>query len=285
MTTWDLGLEVPAPDPESFRRIAELAYRQAGIRLGPGKGYFVEGRLGRLYRELGCTDWGELCRSLEAGTADPDVFIEAMVTRETLFFRDDLPFRALTEKIVPEALTRASPPLRLRVWSAGCSTGQEPYSIVMALWNQIEQGTLELEVWATDICSTSLRRAEEGVYDDLELARGLSPERRRLFFEELPDGRARVREPLRRAVRFERLNLAADLPARRGFHAVFCRNVAIYFDLDGKRRLHQTLESAMLPGGYLILGASESNLYGTGGLQTVHFERCLLFQKSGETSP
>jgi chemotaxis protein methyltransferase CheR len=207
------------------------------------------------------------------------------VTRETFFFRDELPFRALVERILPEAQARGGRPLRFRVWSAGCSTGQEPYSMAMALWDQVERGEVDLEVWATDICAASLERAEAGVYDGPELSRGLAPELRRRFFEELPGGRARVREPLRRLVRFQRLNLAAEAPVRAGFHAVFCRNVAIYFDAEGKRRLHRTLESALSPGGYLVLGAAECQLAGRGGLRTVHFQRCLLFHKAEETCP
>ncbi|MBI5444954.1 MAG: protein-glutamate O-methyltransferase CheR [Deltaproteobacteria bacterium] len=278
---------VPPPDPESFGRIADLIYRQVGIRLGPGKGYFVEGRLGRLYRELGCRDWADLCRQLEAAGAGArrDAFIDAVVTGETQFFRDELPFRALAEKILPEARQGADQPLRFRVWSAGCSTGQEPFSIAMALWDCVERGAAELDIWATDVSAASLRRAQDGVYDELELARGLSAERRRRFFEELPGRGARVGGPLRRAVRFQRLNLATDPVCGPGFHAVFCRNVAIYFDTEGKRRLHQTLESAVAPGGYLILGAAETQLLGRSSFRVEHFHRCLLFRKAGGARP
>ena len=272
--------ELPTPDAEAYRRIADLVYRHTGIRLGPGKKYFVVGRLGGLYRSLGCMSWGGLSTRLEA--AEPpliETLIQAVVTSETRFFRDDLPFRALVEKIVPEVTAGRPRPAPLRVWSAGCSTGQEPYSIVMALWEALERGDVELEVLATDICCTALERARRGEYQPFELNRGLPTEERWKFFEELGGGAARVREEIRQRVQFDRLNLLADRPRRRTFHVVLCRNVAIYFDRAGKDHLYRTIGSSVVPGGYAVLGAAETLYPGMPEFETVYFERSLLFRK------
>ena len=273
-------LELPIPDPQAYARIAEVVYRHTGIQLGPGKNYFVVGRLGGLYRSLGCSDWGELPRHLsDADDELVDALVRAVVTPETRFFRDELPFRALEERIVPDVtgdLPRGAP---LRVWSAGCSTGQEPYSVAMALWHRVSARQITLEVIASDICHASLERAERGVYGPLELGRGLDAASRRAFFETQPGDRAVIREEVRERVRFERRNLITDPPPRSDFQVVFCRNVAIYFDVANKRRLYANLARALVPGGYLVLGAAETLFPSVQGFETVYFERSLLFRK------
>jgi len=284
VTDWNES-PIPDPDPASFARIAALVHRHTGIRLAAGKEYFVAGRLGGLLRSLGCEGWGELCEQLEAREAGAltEELVPAVVVAETRFFRDRAPFRALRERFLPEALVAGACPSKFRVWSAGCSTGQEPYSIVLALWDVLEAAGLGLEVWATDICQPSLNRAAAGVYDPIELARGLGPEERRRFFEELPGGSARVKEEIRRLVHFERFNLAGhgQEPPGRDFDAVFCRNVAIYFDRPGRRQLYALLGEALRPGGHLVLGAAETPLPGLAGFAPVRFDRCLFYRKVG----
>lgn len=268
-------------DPETFARIADLIFSHTGIRLGPGKAYFVVGRLAGLYRSLGCRGWDELPSRFERARAPAlvDTLVHAVVTPETSFFRDDLPFRALRQRIVPEVAAGAGRPVPVRVWSAGCSTGQEPYSIAMSLWDLVESGRVELSVWATDISISALERAREGRYQSFELDRGLGAAARARFFEELPDGTARVRDALRSRIQFDRINLTAPIVPAASFHAVFCRNVAIYFDREGKWSLYEGLGRAVKPGGYLVLGAAETLFPGVAGFETVYFERCLLFRK------
>ncbi|MHB8765409.1 MAG: CheR family methyltransferase [Deferrisomatales bacterium] len=275
--------ELPEPDPEAYGQIAELVYHHTGIQLGPGKGYFVVGRLGRLCRALGCRGWGEFAERLRAAEGEVvDRFIRGVVTPETSFFRDEVPFRALRHEIVPRFLGGNGRPAPLRIWSAGCSTGQEPYSMVMSLWDLIAGGKLALSVWATDICEASLETARRGVYGPLQLGRGLDLEARAAFFEELPEREtARLRPEVRGAVQFERFNLARGAPRLGGFHVVFCRNVAIYFDREGKRRLYRTLAGALAPGGCLVLGGSETLFPPVPGVETLYFERSLLYRKTG----
>jgi len=268
----------PPIDPDALEQIAGVVYRHTGILLGPGKGYFVEVRLLSLYRELECRSWSDLPRRLEAQPEALDKLIQSVVTGETSFFRDELPFQALGELIVPELTAGTPAPVPFRVWCAGCSTGQEAYSVAMSLWDRVERGALNLEIWATDICQTSLARAKDGIYLPIELRRGLDPARRARFFRERPDGSAQVREDLRRRIRFQQLNLITAAATGR-FHAVFCRNVAIYFDRDGKERVYGKAGEALLPGGYMILGASETLFPGVPGFETVYFRRSLLFRR------
>lgn len=270
--------ELPPLDDAALRGIAEVVYRHTGIRLAASKGYFVVGRLRGLFRSLQCTSWGELPGRLEADPRGVESLVQAIVTGETSFFRDEAPFLALREKIAPDLVNGVPRPAPLRVWSAGCSTGQESYSIVMALWDRVERGELDVQVWATDISAASLAKAREGVYEPLELRRGLDPDARRRFFTEQSGGLARVRDEIRRRVRFEPFNLLQGVPRER-FHAVYCRNVAIYFDREGKQRLYGAVGAAVVPGGYLVLGAAETLFPGVPGFETVYFGRSLLFRR------
>jgi chemotaxis protein methyltransferase CheR len=138
---------------------------------------------------------------------------------------------------------------------------------------------VDLEVWATDICSRTLDRAVKGEYEPYDLNRGLRSEERWKFFQELGTGTARVHKKVQKYVQFERLNLLADPPRKNGFHVVLCRNVAIYFDRAGKERLYRTLSDAVIPGGYAVLGAAETLYPSIPEFETVYFERFLLFRK------
>ncbi len=277
--------DLPELDDAAYGRIADLVYRHTGIRLGPGKRYFVLGRLGGLLRRLGCGAWDELPGRFEAASPSlVDELIRAAITPETSFFRDEVPFRALAAEVVPALLSGARRPLPLRVWSAGCSTGQEPYSVVMALWDRVTRGEVDLSVWATDLCQVSLEAARRGVYGPLQLGRGLGDDVRCEFFQDLPGcGAAQVRPEVRARVRFDRVNLVQSPPVE-GFHVVLCRNVAIYFDRPAKERLFRTLAAALLPGGTLILGAAETLHPPLLGFEARYFERALLYRKTHGSS-
>ncbi len=278
--------DVPPLGPEAFQAVAGLVYRHTGIRLAQGKEYFVAGRLGKLLRDLGCSRWEELPERVAASPSSVrDALIQAVVTPETRFFRDEVPFEALREHIAPEVCRGRPGPVRLRVWSAGCSTGQEPYSIVMCLWDTVESGRIDLEVVGTDISRAALVRAREGVYEPWELQRGLDAERMARYFESVGGGRARVRSELRARVRFQRANLVSDPPPPGGFQVVFCRNVGIYFDRESKRRLLSGLVRALVPGGYLFLGGTESLHPPFPGLRPVRRGRALCYRNEREEAP
>jgi len=242
---------------EAFRRFLS---ESCGIELGPQKTYLIRSRLGPLLRERGYGSLGALLRDLESGRVRGlrERVIEAMTTNETSWFRDRYPFDLLEREILPGLA--AGRPARIRMWSAACSTGQEPYSMsmVVAELAQRRPGLLpEVEILGTDISPAVLEAARAGVYDESAVARGLSPERLRRHFERVPGGWA-VRDHVRRRVRFRLLNLLDSYALLGRFHVIFCRNVLIYFSPDRRVDILTRMARALEPDGALVLGSSES---------------------------
>ncbi|RME35283.1 MAG: protein-glutamate O-methyltransferase CheR [Gammaproteobacteria bacterium] len=244
-----------------YERFCRFLEQSCGIVLGPGKMYLVSSRLAPLLREQGLSGLGELVQRLESGRSRAlrVAVVDAMTTNETLWFRDGHPFELLKEEVL-ERLSgpRAGP---VRIWSAACSTGQEPYSISMAVQecNEKSPGRLPagVEIIATDISPSVLKQAREGIYEELELRRGLSPERRQRFFRDLGDGRMQVREDIRRRVTFRELNLLQSYVGLGRLDVVFLRNVLIYFSHENKSDILRRVAQALRPPGYLFLGGSE----------------------------
>lgn len=245
-----------------YKQFSGFLEAQAGIVLGPNKQYLVKSRLTPLMTSCGIASLEELIqRSMNARDRDLKMqVIDAMTTNETLWFRDVYPFQLLTDKLFPE-LGKAGRPIK--IWSAASSSGQEPYSIaMMALEHQFKKpGTLSgsVQIVGTDISQTMLNQCKEGVYDSLALARGLSPERKRQFFEPLGDGsRMKVSDRVKKLVTFRHFNLLDSYSALGKFDIIFCRNVLIYFSPEIKSKILNQFASSLNPGGYLMLGASES---------------------------
>lgn len=243
---------------DSFEFVADLVRRRSAISLGPGKEYLVESRLAPLARSAG-EDLEGLVRRLRQG-ADVrlhEAVVEAMTTNETSWFRDHLPFDALRSTIVPTLLEGRVVP-RLDVWSAACSTGQEPYSIVMMLDELLPENAL-VQVLATDLSNEVLDRARAGSYSQLEVNRGLpAPYLVKHFRRE---GASWTIDPrLRARVRFLRHNLLDAPPPGGPFDVVFLRNVLIYFDLPVKQQILRRMARVVRPGGYLVLGAAETTV-------------------------
>ncbi len=248
----------PQDDYAQFRDFLEQA---CGISLGDNKHYLVNSRLGRLMNELGMATLGEFVARLKR---DPSPAlrrrtIDAMTTNETQWFRDVHPFTVLREVVLAELGGSPGPPLR--VWSAGCSSGQEPYSISMVVDEYRSQNVgrmkREVEIVATDISTNVLALARRGVYDDMALARGLSGERKRRYFTDV-DGGWQVRDGVRARVTFRDMNLLDSFAALGRVDAVFCRNVLIYFSQDRKIDIIGRMARSLNPRGFLFLGASES---------------------------
>lgn len=188
--------------------------------------------------------------------------LDAMTTNETSWFRDRYPYDILKEHILPELATQRGN--SARIWSAACSSGQEPYSISMTVqeFQQQRPGSLPgagVEIVATDISPTVLADAKAGVFDSLSISRGLTPERRDRFFQLQAGGKHwEVRPEIRQRVRFRDLNLMTSYAALGKFDVVYCRNVLIYFSTDLKRDIIKRIAGTLKPKGYLFLGGSES---------------------------
>lgn len=248
--------------PTEYLAFKEFLQDACGILLGDNKQYLVKSRLRKIMEEQELASLGQLVEQLRRSSRGRlrEVVIDAMTTNETLWFRDNHPFRILTEKVLPElSESRSGQPLR--VWSAACSTGQEPYSIAMVVdeFKRLRPGRLrsEVKIVATDISQSVLNVARNGEYEMLAIGRGLSPERHRQYFSPTESGAWQVKPQIRSMVEFRELNLLERYMLGR-FDVVFCRNVLIYFSADLKRDILTRIHQVLNPGGYLILGASES---------------------------
>ncbi len=249
--------------PEDYQFLARLLAQNLGHDLGEGKEYLLESRLRPVALKVGLPDLAALVNRLRSGT-DPllrDSVLDALSTGETSFFRGASAFEALRLQVLPALIEARSKVRRLSLWSAACSTGQEPYSLAMLLIDEFPQvQDWNLTILATDASSLALQRAEEGRYTGSEIRRGLSAERLMRHFEPAGD-RWRVREPVRRFVRFRRLNLLDPFGFRAGEHdLILLRNVLLYFDTARKPAFFARLRSVIAPDGYLLLGESETIL-------------------------
>ena len=240
----------------AFQKFLEDA---AGIVLGDNKHYLVISRVSRLMTEGGIHSWSNLLDRLGREARLRERIIDAMTTNETSWFRDAHPFEAFKEYILPHVAKREVGPIR--IWSSACSSGQEPYSLSMCVqeYSTNHPGSLrsEVEIVATDISPTILAEAKAGIYDELALGRGLTAERRARFFKK--NGNAlEVRPEIKARVNFRSINLSQNYAGLGKFNVILCRNVLIYFSLEMKRDVLQRMANILMPGGYLILGGSES---------------------------
>jgi len=252
------AVTLPADD---FTYLSRLMHERAAIVLEPGKEYLALSRLDPVAREMGVGSVAALVdvlRREEASSELHDQVIDALTTNETTFFRDFNPFESMRSDVLPEVIERKQRSRTLAIWSAGCSTGQEPYSIAMAIREHFpELLTWQLTILGTDISASVLDRARRGRYGQLEVNRGLPANLLVRHFTRA-GMEWEIEEPIRRMVRFQRHNLVDVWPVMPPFDLVFMRNVMIYFDVDTKRRVLHRMLGQLAPHGYLLLGASET---------------------------
>lgn len=246
---------------DDFRFLKDLAHARTGICL-EGKNELVYSRLTRHLRRLGLTTFAAYCDLLRSGDeAELDAFTNSITTNLTYFFREDHHFEHLAGKVLPEIRQRNARERRLRIWSAGCSTGEEPYSIAMVLRESFAGiDEWDARILATDIDGNVLDRARRGIYD-LESARGLDGTRLSRWTQRGKggrDGQFRIKPQLREMISFARLNLMEDWPLKGPFDVIFCRNVLIYFEKPVQTRLVERYAEHLRPGGMLYIGHSES---------------------------
>jgi chemotaxis protein methyltransferase CheR len=249
--------------PAEFQEFSRFLEKSCGILLAEHKQYLVQSRLGKIMQQQGCTSLSDLLARLNrpGGNSLKEQVIDAMTTNETLWFRDIHPYEILRNKLLPE-LQEKNCFQKLRIWSAACSTGQEPYSISMVIdeYKRSNPGAFPSgeEILATDISTTALDQARRGEYEMLALGRGLSQERLHRYFESSPSGSWVIKPNIKSRVRFQNLNLLGSYSSLGQFDLIFCRNVLIYFSSDVKLEILHKMHKQLRPGGYLLLGASES---------------------------
>ncbi len=247
-----------------FKLLSDYIEKHCGIHLEQEKTYLVESRLTVLMVENGCDDYTAL---YQKASSDPtgvlrDKIIDAMTTNETLWFRDGGPYEVLRELLGRYAgEIKAGTRTKVRIWSAACSTGQEPYSIAMTVLESGRCGSglrpEHVEILATDISSTVLFMAKLGRYDSIAINRGLTPELRDRYFK--PDGRVwTLTDGVKKMVAFKKMNLQESFIPAGIRDIVFCRNVLIYFTEQFKRDVFSKLAGILKPSGFLFVGSAES---------------------------
>jgi len=252
-----LSSSISNAEYQSFSLFLEQA---CGITLGENKQYLIASRLQKLMDSVGIDNLGALVTRLEKGdSALRGKIVDAMTTNETLWFRDSHPYSILENELFPEVAKQRTRPVR--IWSAACSSGQEPYSmsIVAQEYGQKNPGALarDVEIVATDISKTILEQARQARYDELSLVRGMSTERRNRYFKQ-HDNIWELNNDIKRRVRFTELNLMQSFATLGKFDIIFCRNVLIYFSADLKSDILNRMAKQLQPGGHLVLGSSES---------------------------
>lgn len=248
-----------AIDLEDYKLFRDFLEKSCGIVLGDRKQYLVASRLTPVMVEHGLPNLGALLDRLGRQGAGPlrAKVIEAMTTNETQFFRDNYPFTLLREHIFPELQRNGT--RQPRIWSAACSSGQEPYSISMtAHAYNLGGGYVDPEILGTDISGAMIREAERARYGPSSIARGLSTELRDRYFIKHPDDSWEVRPEIRRRVSFRVHNLLESYAMLGRFDVIFCRNVLIYFSPESRQDIVTRMAQIMKPGGFLVVGASES---------------------------
>ncbi|MDB5642569.1 MAG: chemotaxis protein [Hyphomicrobiales bacterium] len=268
---------------EDFRTIAQAIYSDAGIHMPESKATLVYSRLARRLRALGMESFKSYCDLIRSadGVDERQKMLAALTTNVTRFFRESHHFDHLRDKALPPLLARAARGDSVRIWSAGCSNGQEAYTMALVILSLAPKAAdLDLRILASDIDPNVVAEGRAGLYEDSALA-DVSPDLRRRFFSRVNEGGRDVNsvsDEMRRLVSFRELNLFAPWPMKRKFDLIFCRNVAIYFDHDHQASLWHRFASSMTPGGFLYIGHSErlsgpaTELFSNDGITTWRLE-------------
>lgn len=274
-------------DTETFRHLRDLVYDHCGILIRDDMKYVMERRLWPRLEALGLRDFAAYHHHLRfdgARKSELDLGVEALTTHETYFFREPHQLRAFSDELLPLIAERNASSRRLRIWSAGCSSGEEAYTIAALLHESGRFGGWDVEIYGTDISRRVLATARKAEYGPSAL-RSTTPEQLQQCFEAIGP-RFKVRDNLRQLVSFGHLNLLdgemAQLVPR--MDVIFCRNVMIYFDTPARHRVLQLFFEKLNEGGYLLLGHSESLISLTADFELVHLKNDLVYRRPSARS-
>ena len=265
-----------------FRLFQEFFRSCCGLYFGPDSRFLLEKRLARRVRELDLGSFGAYHQVLHSDVSGPDEItrvIDELTTNETYFFRERGQLRALIEEVMPSLLDARQGGGPVSIWSAGCSSGEEPYSIVMLAKQAGFEPGRDFRVYASDISSRVLQTARRGTYRSSAF-RETEPELQKRFFTE-SDGLWRISDDVKRHVVFTRVNLLdrSRIALLGTMDVVLCRNVIIYFDLPTKKEVIQTFAEKLQPGGYLLLGHSESLVNVSNAFELRHLKNDLVYRR------
>lgn len=250
--------------PDELKTLAKYIHDISGIYYDQKKAYLFDSRLGPLLVEGGFSSYSELYKRAKVDKSLEKKVIDAISTNETLFFRDSGPFEVLQHKILPDIIDARTAksssllPVPIRIWSAACSTGQEIYSICMVLKELLpDLKKYNIKLLGTDISDAAISQASSGKYNKFEIDRGLSRDKLQKYFTLNGEFR-KVKDQIRAMATFKKLNLMLPFNGLGKFDVIFCRNVAIYFNMKDRKRLFNRLADVLMPDGHLIIGSTES---------------------------
>ena len=279
-----LDAEATRLSAADFRVFQFFLSESCGIELNDDKQYLVKSRLLSLLVNQGISSLAELASLLQAdsklGARVRIAVIDAMTTNETFWFRDENQFSLLQNTLLPELIARKTG--SLRIWSAACSSGQEPYSLSIVALEALHklQKTKTIQIIGTDISETILDEAKKAVYSDLALSRGIDAETKTRYFEKNFAG-YNLKAEVTQQVRFQQFNLLKPFTTLGRFDIIFCRNVLIYFSNAVKQDIISRMADNLETGGYLFLSSTESMPIGITNLTTVQAGNTCYYQKTG----
>jgi len=245
---------------KDFDHLCQLVDRHTGIQLAAGKEDMLYGRLSRRIRKVGLSSFKDYIRLLERDEESDEFgeFINSVTTNLTSFFRESHHFDYLKKTLLPAVMKKNSASRRIRIWSAGSSTGEEPYSIAMTVAETMPPGW-DVKILATDLDTDVLLHGEHGVYDDARIEDLDRAVVKRWFTKSKSQpGKVRVKPELQELIYFRQLNLLKPWPMKGPVDIIFCRNVIIYFDMPTKQKLMDRYADLLVDGGHLFLGHSEA---------------------------
>lgn len=260
---------------EDFELLCGIVKSRSGLTLSPDKAYLLENRLMAVSRKWGMSDIDGLASAVRGGPNEELLreITEAMTTNETLFFRDQTPFEQLEKVVLPRLLESRKDKRRIRIWSAACSSGQEPYSIAMILKGM---GSIlddwRIDIYATDISRAMLDKARAGLYTQFEVQRGLPIAMLMKYFQQAGD-KWEIDPSIRSMVEYQEFNLLNEPTGKGQFDVVFCRNVLIYLDPPTKGRVLENVWKQMPADGILYMGGAETVMGVTEKFQPVSEHR------------
>jgi len=288
-------MTTPSITQLEFTLLRGLIYDQCGISLNDSKTYLVEARLAPLVKESGCTTFGEFylkAKSPAEGGQLLRLMVDAITTNETYWFRDQYPYQVLGQQLLPELDKRVKEGKRSRIniWSAACSSGQEPYSIAMTILEFYRSSNQDaachnwVRILATDISGSTLAGAVRGTYDKVSISRGLEPKYLDRYFH--GNGNTwTVDDRVRKMVTFQPHDLRNPMPRSESFDVVFLRNVMIYFDDTLKRKLFQMMTNVLAPNGCLFLGTGETVNGYTTGFEILEWQKAAFYRLKRPAAP
>lgn len=281
--------ELAMSDSE-FRMLAELFKSHCGLHFGQESRFLLERRIARRCADLGLRSFNAyhyVLRNDTSGEGELAWAIDNLTTNETYFLREKAQLMALIEEIIPSLQARrggagAAP---VSIWSAGCSSGEEPYSIVLLAQEAGLEPGRDLRVYASDISRQMLHKARRGVYREASF-RQTDPFLREKYFSE-KDGLFRIADEIKKHVSFAHMNLLDESRSALlgSLDVVLCRNVIIYFDVETKRRVIRTFQQKLKPGGFLLLGHSESLINLSTDFELEHLRHDMVYRKPAENDP